>query len=177
MEIADVAFELTPVSNAAGTYQPAYRARFSLIRNHHEYRLWFYPAGTKREWDTYSLWRGRGPSDTGSPSIPIFRMECELVAQAILHEVTTNVSTEDVRVWRPNPPEHSRTTGATTVPKRSARHTQHHNPTGKNNRHSARRTPGRLSRLAHHPVYIYLSGLWQRATSLAKAAYFHRVEH
>ena len=31
------------------------------------------------------------------------RMECELVAQAILHEVTANVSLEDVRVWRPDP--------------------------------------------------------------------------
>lgn len=38
MEIADIVFELTPVKNAAGTYQDAFRARFSLIRNRHEYR-------------------------------------------------------------------------------------------------------------------------------------------
>lgn len=175
MEIADIVFELTPVKNASGVYQDAFRARFSLIRNRHEYRLWFYPAGTKRSWDAYSFWRGRGPTDEESRSFPIFRMECELVAQAILHEVTTNVSLEDVRVWRPDPAPHP---GQKQLPSKFRRiGSQHHNRTRKNNRHGARGIVGRLSRLAHHPVYLYLKRLWQRAASIASAAYFKRVEH
>lgn len=167
MEIADIVFELTPVKNAAGTYQDAFRARFSLIRNRHEYRLWFYPAGTKRSWDAYSFWRCPSPTDKESRSLPIFRMECELVAQAILHEVTTNVSLEDVRVWRPDP---SSVEGRARQAIEAAAAGSDPNGAGKDHRSRIRRIRDGASGLGDSPFW---AAYWKMAKALINRTMVH----
>lgn len=82
MDIADLIWYDRRVVDTRNTPQDVHVARFTIISSKTEYRLWMYPAGTKREYDTYSLWRGYGANS--STNAPIFRMECELVAQAVL---------------------------------------------------------------------------------------------
>ena len=82
MEITNILWYSRHITDTRGKKQPAHLARFSIVSTKAEYRLWMYPANTKRGHDTYSLWRGYGAN---SPTnAPVFRMECELASTETL---------------------------------------------------------------------------------------------
>lgn len=159
MDIADVSFKPVVVKTFGGKNQQVFRTHFSIIRSRISYRLWMYPAGTKREYDTYSLWKNYGANSLTNS--PIFRMECELVAQAVLWEMTRDVSTEDVCIRGVSPSSIERPAWDAIEASR-ARHTHR---ARQDNRNGDRRTGRGLSRLAHSPLYVYFVWVWRKLAS------------
>ncbi len=171
MDIADVSFEPVIVKTFEGRNQQVFRTRFSIIRSRVSYRLWFYPEKTKREHPTFSLWAWAIMSDfSNSTSIPVFRMECELVAQAVLWEMTRDVSTEDVCIRGVSPSSIERP-ARDAIEASRARHTHR---ARQDNRNGDRRTGRGLSRLAHSSLYVYIVWVWRKLATWKKQ---QSVEH
>ena len=168
MDIADLIWFDRRVVDTRNVPQHVYLARFTTVYSKTEYRLWMYPAGTKREYDTYSLWRGYGANS--STNSPIFRMECELVAQVVLWEMTRDVSTEDVCIRGVSPSSIERP-ARDAIEASRARHTHR---ARQDNRNGDRRTGRGLSRLAHSSLYVYIVWVWRKLATWKKQ---QSVEH
>lgn len=160
MDIADVSFEPVVVKTFEGKNQQVFRTHFSIIRSRISYRLWFYPEKTKREHPTFSLWAFMS-GFSNSASIPVFRMECELVAQAVLWEMTRDVSTEDVCIRGVSPSSIERP-ARDAIEASRARYTHR---ARQDNRDGNRRIGRGLSRLAHSPLYVYIDWIWRKLAS------------
>lgn len=162
MDIADLIWFDRRVVDTRNVQQYVHLARFSIVYLKTEYRLWMYPAGTKREYDTYSLWRGYGANS--STNAPIFRMECELVAQAVLWGMTRDVSTEDVCIRGVSPSSIERPARDAIEASRA----RYPDRARQDNRDGDRRIGRGLSRLAHSPLYVYIDWIWRKLASWKK---------
>lgn len=112
--------------------------------------------------DTYSLWKGYGANS--STNAPIFRMECELVAQAVLWEMTRDVSTEDVCIRGVSPSSIERP-ARDAIEASRARYTHR---ARQDNRDGNRRIGRGLPRLAHSSLYVYIDWIWRKLATWKK---------